>query len=96
MTGREPFVHAVSNPSVRRDIAQSVRDGIDPEQLAAEFNIAPSTVHRYAAEWEGTQRRIAALQPDEVEAIRSGVARGARSRFERQYGAEVVRQVLGG
>lgn len=91
----QPFTHAVSNPSARRDIAAAVRDGVMPEQLAAEFNISVSTVHRYAAEWEGAQRKVRALTDWERQAIRAGVTRGALKRWERQYGAEVVRQVLG-
>lgn len=94
MTTPERFTHAVANPSVRRDIAAAVRDGIDPLQLAAEFNISVSTVHRYAAEWEGAQRKVQALSDFELDAIREGSRRGARRRWERQYGAEVVRQVM--
>lgn len=95
MTDREPFQHAIPNASVRKDIALAVRDGIRPEQLAAEFGISVSTVRSYAAEWQGTQRKVAALQPDEREAIIAGVARGARKRYERQHGARVVAVILG-
>lgn len=95
MTAREPFTHAVQSPSVRRDIACAVRGGIPADQLAAEFNISISTVHRYAAEWEGAQRKVQALSDFEIEAIREGCRRGSRRRWVRTYGAEVVRQVLG-
>lgn len=95
MTEPAPFTHAVANPSVRRDIAAAVRDGIDPLQLAAEFNISVSTVHRYAAEWEGAQRKVRALTDFERDAIIDGCRDGARKRWERQYGAEVVRELLG-
>lgn len=91
----EPFTHAVSNPSTRRDIAAAVRDGVPPEQLAETFGISVSTVRAYAKEWAGVQRRAAALQPDEVAAIRAGVARGARGRYEREYTARVVAHLLG-
>lgn len=91
----QPFTHAVANPAVRRDIAAAVRDGIPPEQLAETFGISVSTVRAYAKEWEGAARKAQALNDFEREAIRTGVARGARRRWERQYGAEVVRQVLG-
>ncbi|OHU33601.1 hypothetical protein BKG79_22460 [Mycobacteroides chelonae] len=95
MTIREPFQHAVQNASVRRDIAQAVRDGIPAEQLAAEFGISLSTVHRYASGWEGAQRKVRALSDFEIVAIRDGCRRGSRRRWERQYGREVVEQVLG-
>ncbi|WP_234798238.1 helix-turn-helix domain-containing protein [Mycobacteroides chelonae] len=91
----QPFTHAVANPQTRRDIAAAVADGIPPEQLAAEFNISVSTVLRYAAEWEGAVRKAQALTDFEREAILTGVARGARRRWERQYDAEVVRHVMG-
>lgn len=55
MTEREPFTHAIPNASVRKDIALAVRSGIPVDQLAAEFNISPSTVRAYAAEWEDVQ-----------------------------------------
>lgn len=95
MTIREPFQHAVQNASARRDIAQAVRDGIPAEQLAAEFGISLSTVHRYAAEWEGARRKVLTLSEFEREVIREGCRRGNRRRWVRQYGAEVVRQVMG-
>lgn len=95
MTAPQPFTHAVANPAVRRDIAQAVASGTDPEQLAAEFSISVSTVRAYAKEWEGVQRRSAALTDFEREAIRDGCRRGSQRRWERQYGTEVVRQVLG-
>ncbi|SHP29254.1 Uncharacterised protein [Mycobacteroides abscessus subsp. abscessus] len=95
MPNPERFTHAVQNPGVRRDIALAVRDGIPVEQLAAEFSISPSTVRSYAAAWEGTQRKVQALNDFDREAIIDGCARGARRRWERTYGVEVVRQVLG-
>ncbi|WP_078321712.1 helix-turn-helix domain-containing protein [Mycobacteroides chelonae] len=95
MTSREPFQHAVQNASVRRDIAAAVRDGIPAEQLAEEFSISLSTVRAYVAGWEGVQRKIQCLNEFEREAIIEGCARGARRRWERTYGAEIVRQVLG-
>lgn len=92
---REPFTHAVANPSTRSDIALAVADGIPPEQLAAEFGISVSTVRAYVKEFEAVQRRSAALTDWERQAIIDGVARGARSRFEREYTAAVVRHILG-
>lgn len=94
MTERTPFTHAVPNPSVRRDIALAVRDGIPVDQLAAEFNISESTVRSYAAEWEGVQRRIRSLDAWERESIIHACARGGRRRWERELGAEVIRQLL--
>lgn len=95
MTTPQPFTHAVSNPAVRRDIALAVASGTDPEQLAETFGISVSTVLRYAAEWEGAVRKVQALSDFEREAIIDGCRRGSRRRWERQYGAGVVRQVLG-
>lgn len=92
---RTPFQHAVPNPSVRRDIAQAVQSGIPVEQLAEEFQIAPSTVRAYAMEWQGAQRKVQVLTAWEREAIIEGCARGARRRWERTYSPEIVRQVLG-
>ncbi|MBE5513728.1 Uncharacterised protein [Mycobacteroides abscessus subsp. abscessus] len=90
-----PFQHAVANPDTRRDIALAVASGIAPEQLAAEFNISVSTVRAYAKEFEGTKRRAAALTDWERDAIRAGCRRGVRARYEREYTAAVVRQVMG-
>lgn len=95
MSTPPPFTHAVANPSIRRDIALAVASGTPVEQLAAEFNISVSTVRAYVKEWQGAQRKVAALQPDEVQAIIDGCRRGARSRWERQYGARVVAHILG-
>ncbi len=95
MTSREPFTHAVSSPSTRRDIAAAVRDGIPVDQLAETFGISISTVHRYAAQWEGAARKVQALTADQRQQIIDGVARGARRRYEREYTAAVVRHVLG-
>lgn len=95
MADRSPFTHAIPNSAVRRDIAKAVADGVPVEQLAAEFDISVSTVRAYAKEWEGVQRRTAALNDFEREAIRAGVTRGARKRYEREYTAAVVRHVLG-
>ncbi|CPR69526.1 hypothetical protein [Mycobacteroides abscessus] len=95
MTSREPFVHAVPNPQTRHEIALAVRGGISPEQLAEEFSISVSTVRSYAIEFENVQRKVQALSEFEREAIIEGCARGARQRWERQHGAEVVRQLLG-
>ncbi|MBX8688094.1 helix-turn-helix domain-containing protein [Mycobacterium sp. 20091114027_K0903767] len=92
---RSPFTHAVPNPSIRRDIAQAVRDGISVAQLAEEFQIAPSTVRAYAMDWQGAQHKVQVLTDWEREAIIEGCARGARPRWERTYSPEVVRQVLG-
>lgn len=95
MSTAQKFTHAIASPSVRRDIALAVRAGVPVDQLAETFAISVSTVNRYVKEWEGARRRTAALQPDEVAAIRAGVARGARRRYEREYTAAVVRHVLG-
>ncbi|WP_396909861.1 helix-turn-helix domain-containing protein [Mycolicibacterium sp.] len=95
MTDPARFTHAVANPAVRRDIAQAVRDGIPVEQLAEEFNISVSTVRSYARQFEGVQRKLLALSNFEREAVIEGCRRGARRRWERQYGAEVVRELLG-
>lgn len=92
---RSPFTHAVPNPSIRRDIAQAVRDGIPVAQLAEEFQIAPSTVRAYAMDWQGAQRKVQVLTDWEREAIIEGCARGARRRWERTYSPEMVRLVLG-
>ncbi|MFV8137413.1 helix-turn-helix domain-containing protein [Mycolicibacterium senegalense] len=91
----EPFTHAVANPQTRGLIAEQIASGVDPVEVAARYGISATTARRYAVEFEGARRRVAALQPDEVAAIRDGVARGSRRRWERQHGAEVVRQVLG-
>lgn len=94
MTERPPFQHAIANPSVRRDIALAVQSGIPVEQLAAEFDISVSTVRSYAAEWEGTQRKIRNLDVWERESIIHACARGGRRRWERELGADVVRELL--
>lgn len=95
MTNPERFTFAVPSPSVRRDIAQAVRDGIPAEQLAEEFGISVSTVRAYAREWEGAARKVQRLTDFERQAIIDGCARGARQRWERQYGAKVVAELLG-
>ncbi len=95
MSTRTPFQYAVPNPETRREICLAVEGGISVEQLAAEFDVAESTIRAYHQEWTGTQRKVQALTDFEREAIRAGCQRGARRRWERQYGAEVVRQVLG-
>ncbi len=92
---REPFVHAVTNPAVRRDIALAVQSGISPEQLAEEFSISPSTVRAYAVEFENVERTIRRLDPWERESIVNACRRGARRRWERELGVETVRQLLG-
>lgn len=97
-TGRmthEPFTHAVANPAVRSDIAAAVASGTPVDQLAETFGISVSTVNRYAKEWEGARRKVKNLSGFEREAIIDGCRRGSRRRWERQYGAGVVRQVLG-
>ncbi|MDO3108638.1 helix-turn-helix domain-containing protein [Mycobacteroides abscessus] len=94
MTERTPFQFAIDNPAVRRDIALAVADGVSPEQLAEEFDISESTVRSYAAEWEGVQRRIRSLDAWERESIIHACARGGRQRWERELGAEVIRQLL--
>lgn len=95
MTTPQPFTHAVPNPQTRRDIAQAVASGTDPEQLAETFGISVSTVRAYVKEWEGARRKVKNLSDFERDAIRDGVARGSRRRWERQYGARVVAQVMG-
>lgn len=65
------------------------------EQLAAEFQISVSTVRAYAREFEGVQRKLLSLSDVEREAVIEGCRRGARRRWERTYGAEVVRELLG-
>lgn len=92
---RTPFQHAVANPSVRKDIAAAVRDGIPVEQLAEAFNISESTVRSYAAEWRGAHRKVQLLTDWEKSAIIEGCARGARRRWERTYSPEVIRELLG-
>lgn len=94
MTERIPFQHAVADPATRRDIALAIADGIPVDQLAAEFNIAESTVRRYAEEWEGVQRTIRSLDIWERQAIVDGCSRGGRRRWERELGADVVRELL--
>ncbi|WP_458317870.1 helix-turn-helix domain-containing protein [Mycolicibacterium brisbanense] len=95
MPNPERFTHAIQNPGVRRDIAQAVRDGTDPQQLAEEFNISVSTIRSYVREWEGAQQKAQQLNDFDRQAVIEGCRRGARRRWERQYGAEVVRQLLG-
>ena len=89
------FTFAVQNPFTRRAIALAVRDGIPVEQLAAEFEISVSTVRSYAAEWEGAQRKIRALDSWERESIVNACRSGGRRRWERELGAEAVRALLG-
>lgn len=91
----QPFTHAVVNPSVRRLIAEQIASGGDPVEVAARHGISVATAHRYRTEFEGVQRRAAALTDWERRAIIDGVARGARARFEREYTAAVVRHVMG-
>ncbi|CPS10688.1 Uncharacterised protein [Mycobacteroides abscessus] len=95
MTDREPFTHAVVNPGVRRLIAEKLASGTDPLLLAEAYSISVSTVHRYAAEFEGARRKALSLNDFEREAIIAGCRGGSRRRWERQYGAELVRQLLG-
>jgi hypothetical protein len=92
---RPPFTHAIANPAARRDIAHALHSGVSAETLAAEFGISAYTVRSYSREWQDAQRRVAALQPHEVEAIRDGCRRGARARWERQFGVAVVAALLG-
>lgn len=94
MTERSAFTYAVQNPSVRKDIARAVADGIPVDQLAAEFNIAPATVRRYAEEWAGVQRTIRNLDAWERESIVLACRRGGRKRWERELGADVVHELL--
>ncbi|ORA27397.1 helix-turn-helix domain-containing protein [Mycobacterium aquaticum] len=95
MTSREPFQHAIANPAARRDIALAVQSGIPAEQLAEEFGISGSTVRAYAREFENVQRTIRRLDPWERESIVNACRRGARRRWERELGPEVVRELLG-
>lgn len=95
MTEHPPFQHAVANPSVRRLIAEKLASGTDPLLLAEAYSISVSTVHRYAAEFEGARRKMLALSDFEREAIVDGCQRGSRRRWERQYGARVIAQLLG-
>lgn len=95
MTAPQPFTHAVANPQTRRLIAEQIASGADPVEVAARHCISVTTANRYVVEFEGTKRRAAALTDWERQAIIDGCRRGARKRWERTYGAEVVRQVLG-
>lgn len=95
MADRDRFTFVVQNSGARRDIAAAVRDGIPVEQLAEEFSISVSTVRAYARQWESAARKVQRLTDFEREAIREGCRRGARKRWERTYGAEVVRELLG-
>lgn len=95
MTQRTPFQHAVANPATRRDIALAVADGIPVDQLAAELDISPSTVRSYSKEWAGVQRTIRSLDHWERESITLACRRGGRKRWERELGADVVRELLG-
>lgn len=92
---REPFTHAVTSPSVRKDIALAVRSGIPVEQLAEEFEISESTVRSYAKEFENVQRTIRRLDVWERESIVNACRRGGRKRWERELGMETVRELLG-
>lgn len=91
----EPFTHAIPNASVRRLIAEQLTGGADPAEVAAQYDISVATAQRYRSEFEGARRKALSLNDFEREAIRAGVARGARKRYEREYTAAVVRQVLG-
>ncbi|WP_286142069.1 helix-turn-helix domain-containing protein [Mycobacterium sp. D16Q16] len=95
MSNSDRFTHAVPNPSVRRDIAAAVRDGIPVEQLAEEFDISVSTVRSYAAGWQEAQAKIRQLDLWERESIIHACARGGRKRWERELGPAVVRGLLG-
>lgn len=90
MSTRTPFEYAIPDPAQRRDIALAVESGIPVEQLAAEFDVAESTIRAYHAEFAGTQRRVQLLTADDRQQILAGVKRGARARYVRQYGRAVV------
>ncbi|GAA4676548.1 helix-turn-helix domain-containing protein [Gordonia humi] len=94
MTSRTPFQHAVADPGTRRDIARAVADGTPVDQLAEEFDIAPSTVRRYAEEWADVQRTIRNLDHWERESITLACRRGGRRRWERELGVDAVRELL--
>ncbi|SLJ23589.1 Uncharacterised protein [Mycobacteroides abscessus subsp. abscessus] len=93
MSTRTPFEYAIPDPAQRRDIAQAVADGIPVEQLAAEFGISETTVRAYHQEFAGTQRRVQLLTADDRQQILDGVRRGARARYVRQFGKNVVDEV---
>lgn len=96
MTDRPPFRHAVPDPDTRRAVARAVRDGGVPvEEAAKKFNISASTVMRYVDEFERTERAVREMNELEKAAVRAGCEHGARARWERRYGAAVVRAVLG-
>jgi hypothetical protein len=81
---RTPFQHAVANPSVRKDIAAAVRDGIPVEQLAEAFNISESTVLRRGMA-RGTPKSAAAHRLGEVRDHR-----GLRPRCATAMGTHVL------
>lgn len=91
----ERFQHAIPNASVRHLIAEQLTGGADPAEVAARYDISVTTAHRYRSEFEGARRKTPSLTDFEREAIVAGCRGGARKRWERQYGAEVVRQLLG-
>jgi DNA-binding NarL/FixJ family response regulator len=92
-TQRTLFQYAISDPQQRRDIAHAVESGIPVEQLAEEFDISEATVRAYHSEFAGTQRRVAVLTEDDKQQILAGVRRGARSRYVRQFGKNVVDEI---
>lgn len=91
----ERFQHAIPNASIRRLIAEQLADGADPVEVAARYDISASTAQRYRSEFEGARRKALSLNDFEREAIIAGCRGGSRRRWERQYGSEVVRQLLG-
>lgn len=90
---RTPFQFAIPDPAQRREIAQAVEGGVSPAQLAAEFGISEATVRAYHSEFAGTRRRVQLLDQDARQQILDGVRRGARTRYVRQHGRNVVDEV---
>ncbi|GAA4394368.1 helix-turn-helix domain-containing protein [Tsukamurella soli] len=87
---------AVANAETRAQIAaEYAADPTAVDAIAARHGISVSTVRSYAEREASVARTVAALDAYERDVIWSGCARGARARWERTYGAEVVARVLG-
>lgn len=90
----EPLTFALARPSTRRDIALAVVSGISPAELAEEFSISSRTVRAYAAEWQGAAKDP---EPRRVGARKHhpSLPSWRSTRWERELGPAVVRELLG-
>lgn len=78
-------------PAVRRDVAAAVRDGI-PWSISPRSSTSASAP---CARTPRTQRTIRQLDPHERESVIHACRRGGRRRWERELGADAVRELLG-